>query len=110
MDSALLRELEALPIPKAAQVTKAAAIAKKRLVNQRAPVQTTAQERFEQYAGDLSEEVRRLQAELQLALPQAKKFEEVRSLVKSQAKILGENDRLENRILRVLGLPMNAEK
>lgn len=103
MDADLLREIAALPLPPTAK--KTVTTTKRR---GKVPEATTAQERFESYAGDLSEEVRRLQAELNVTRPQAKKFEEVRTLVKNQAKILNENDRLENRILKVLGLPINT--
>lgn len=111
MDADLLRQLEALPLPKATPKPGKTTAGKTRKTTKPSP--NIAQERFERYAGDLAEEVRRLKSEVASTKERASKYDEVKKLVKTQVKVLSsskaENDRLEAKILRTLGLPNNSK-
>ena len=114
----LLRQLQELPLPPSASQAPAKARGRKPGAKQVAAARTTraaatatpSDERamVENFAAGLAEENRQLQAEVKQLRKKADGFDQVRELVRRQAKVLEtsrvENDRLENRILQVLGI------
>jgi len=113
----LLRQLQELPLPPSGPKAPAAR-GRKPGARQVAAARTTraaatttpSDERamVENFAAGLAEENRQLQAEVKQLRKKADGFDQVRELVRRQAKVLEtsrvENDRLEHRILQVLGI------